>query len=246
MQFRIKPYLFAALGLATMLTAASASWAAVVIEGTRIIYPAKTREITVRMINKGDKPVLMQTWADTGNEKSQPDTADAPFIITPPIFRLDPQKGQSVRIVFTGSELPADRESLFWFNTLEVPAMPDAATPAYMQIAIRSRLKLFYRPASLEGGSQDAAEKITWSMARDKSGPALRGDNPTPFHISLGKVRLNNGGSIHEADVGMIPPFGSALFGLKTAPRPAPAAKVDFGWISDFGGMVEKSSPLQP
>ncbi len=52
------------------------------------------------------------------------------------------------------SVLPKDRESVFWFNVLEVPPKPDAATVAnqsLLQLAFRTRIKLFYRPEALKG-----------------------------------------------------------------------------------------------
>ena len=55
---------------------------------------------------------------------STPESVDAPFLITPPLFRMDAQKEQSLRIVYTHDQLPADRESLFWLNVLEVPPKP--------------------------------------------------------------------------------------------------------------------------
>ncbi len=77
----------------------------------------------------------------------------APFIVLPPIVRIEPGKGQSWRLVFNGSRLPQDRESLFWFNLLDIPPEPkNGKTDNYLQLAIRSRIKLFYRPAGVAAG----------------------------------------------------------------------------------------------
>ncbi len=100
------------------------------------------------------RPSLTQVWVDDGRVQNQPEKDAAPFIVLPPIVRIEPGKGQSWRLVFNGSRLPQDRESLFWFNLLDIPPEPkNGKTDNYLQLAIRSRIKLFYRPAGV------AAEK---------------------------------------------------------------------------------------
>jgi chaperone protein EcpD len=99
----------------------SSAHASVVISGTRVVYQAKEREVTVKLSNEGSSPALVQVWLDTGNPNATPDESDVPFTLTPPLFRLDPKKGQSLRLIYTQEPLPQDKESLFWLNVLEVP-----------------------------------------------------------------------------------------------------------------------------
>ena len=81
-----------------------------------------------------------------------------PSFLTPPLFRLDPTKVQSLRLVYTRDPLPEDRESLFWLNVLDVP--PRAATnpdlPNQLELAFKHRMKVFFRPPSLAGSAADA------------------------------------------------------------------------------------------
>lgn len=48
--------------------------AGLVINGTRVIYPGDEKEITVQVSNKGQRPVLVQSWLDTGDSEATPDT----------------------------------------------------------------------------------------------------------------------------------------------------------------------------
>ena len=48
--------------------------AGVVINGTRVIYPGDEKEITVQVSNNGQRPVLVQSWLDTGDSEATPDT----------------------------------------------------------------------------------------------------------------------------------------------------------------------------
>ncbi len=100
--------------------------ASIVITGTRVIYSQGERSVSVKLNNNGKSPVLIQSWIDDGVMGKSPDTSTAPFIVTPPINRVDPGKGQTLQISFTGKQLPSDKESVFWLNVLEVPARNSA------------------------------------------------------------------------------------------------------------------------
>ena len=99
-----------ALLLSSYLPSADAS---MVIDGTRIIFPGDKKEIAVRATNMGETPSLTQVWVDDGRVQNQPEKDAAPFIVLPPIVRIEPGKGQSWRLVFNGSRLP-----IFWISHL--------------------------------------------------------------------------------------------------------------------------------
>ncbi|SPZ91589.1 fimbrial chaperone protein StbB [Serratia marcescens] len=67
---------------------------------------------TLQFTNDDGTPALMQIWLDINNPKSTPENADAPFVASPQIFRMNPHSGQMVRLSFVGQPLPRDRESL--------------------------------------------------------------------------------------------------------------------------------------
>ncbi|WP_235423349.1 molecular chaperone, partial [Enterobacter hormaechei] len=65
------------------------------------------------------------------------------------------------------------------------------ASPNRVQVAFRSRIKLFYRPAKLNDNQKvvEAAEKISWSLMSDE----LKAINNSPYFISLVSVTLSQG-----------------------------------------------------
>lgn len=157
--------------------------ASVVITGTRLIYPAQEAEITVTLDNNGALPVLVQTWVDSGDPNSSPTHSTAPFLLTPPVFRMDPNKGQSVRLMFTGASLPEDKESVYYFNLLEVPTAPaETGTPVnLLQMAFRSRIKIFYRPETLSGNASDAIDQVQWRIVHQPEVWHWKGITPRRF-----------------------------------------------------------------
>ena len=87
----------------------SSAFADIVISGTRVIYPQSAKDVTVKMENRGNKPLLVQVWLDDGRDTTNPEELKVPFIVTPPVSRVDPAKGQTVRITWLGQAMPQDR-----------------------------------------------------------------------------------------------------------------------------------------
>ncbi|MFX8625589.1 fimbria/pilus periplasmic chaperone, partial [Acinetobacter baumannii] len=173
---------------------ASIGHAEIILHGTRIIYPSDAREVSLQLSNNGTTPSLVQAWIDDGNSKSTPDESKVPFIITPPISRVEPTKGQTLRITAlpSASQLDQNKESIFWLNVLDIPPKPEGKKQVnneplpnnFLQLAIRSRIKFFYRPVNLKENIDTFSEKIQWV----KNGEILLIKNPTPFYITISSI----------------------------------------------------------
>ena len=242
----------ARVGLLALSLVTGAANASVVIAGTRVIFPAKDGEVTVRLTNQNTTPALIEAWIDNGDAQSTPDKVSTPFLITPPLFRMEPNRDQSLRILFTHSEqpLPTDRESVFWLNVLEIPPKPSGPQfqgKNYLQLAIRSRLKLFYRPAGLAGDPIKAASELSFNAASTAGSGALVVHNPTPYYVTIAQITLNVGGTSHKVDTGMVAPLSDlrvAIADLKQAP--SAGSEVQYNCINDYGSSVAlKGTVLQ-
>ncbi|EKN3436516.1 fimbria/pilus periplasmic chaperone, partial [Yersinia enterocolitica] len=69
------------------------TYAAMTISGTRVIFPAAQKEVNVRTNNKGTEPALVQVWVDDGSSNAKINNVTVPFIVTPPVFRVESGKG---------------------------------------------------------------------------------------------------------------------------------------------------------
>lgn len=211
----------------------------IVIDATRVVYNSNAREVTVQLSNEGSQPSLVQTWVDDGNAKSTPNDSKAPFMITPPVSRVDPKKGQALRITALPKtvSLNKNQESLFWLNVVDIPPLPIQKNATdepdnYLQLAVRSRIKIFFRPVGLKGDANAAPASLEWS----KSGTSLNIKNPTPFHVTITEITSKHGDKsdalLNEAI--MIKPFTTEKVNIKKASLD----KVSFTTINDFGGNV--------
>jgi P pilus assembly chaperone PapD len=226
----------------------------VVIVGTRIIYPGGSRDVTVRLLNRGDRPALVQAWLDRGDPKSTPDAVSVPFSLSPTLARIDAERGQVLRLVYTGEPLPQDKESVFWLNVLEVPPKPtDADGANILQFALRTRIKVFYRPQQLKDNPSDAARSLQWRLVRSAQGWSAEARNATPYFVSLTGLSLradaNAGASdaLASAQGTMIGPGQTERFDLANV-RPGLAATgqvlLRYTFIDDYGAVVDSDAQL--
>jgi chaperone protein EcpD len=240
------PGAFLAVLVAVACFSAPPAAAGIIIDTTRVVYPAAKREVTISIRNSSTTPSLVQAWLDAGNPNSKPGETAVPFVLTPPVFRLDPTRSQSVRLVYTQEPLPADRESLFWLNVMDIPprAAANPERPNQLEMAFKHRMKVFFRPAGLKGSATDAPAQLTWKLAI--SGGKLTGiqvANPTAYHVSLILVAATVGGQAVKAKADMVAPFGNSLLQLE-APVDAPAAplQLDYTFVNDYGGNVKATA----
>lgn len=223
----------------------------VAINGTRIVFNAKDKESVVQLKNNGKNPYLIQLWIDDGNPKSRPGEVKVPFIITPPVVRIDPNKGQAVRVMFTDANLPQDRESLYWFNMLEVPPKPTKMIETgtnLLQLAFRTRIKLFYRPANLEHSALESYKNLKFI----RNGNSLNVKNDSPYFITLSSVDVRRTkdsavvASVDKFPQRMIAPKGEMNLQLvnKKSER-LDGLTLFYSVINDYGGETRNEQILQ-
>jgi chaperone protein EcpD len=245
---KLLPFFTSVIALAGALIAGQAN-ASVTIGGTRVIYPLGDREVTVKLDNDSSSPSLVQVWIDDGQAQSAPGEGKVPFVVTPPIFRMGPQKAQALRVIYTGDSLPQDRESVFWLNVLDIPPKPSGATADAntLQIALRTRIKLFVRPAKMDGLPEEAPTKLSWKLVPDATGrgQALEVTNPTPFHVSFSEFAVEAGGKTYKNEAGgMVGPKGATVLAVPNMNGVGDSAKVRFVAISDFSAPLPGEASL--
>lgn len=219
--------------LATTLVG-TASQAGVMLGGTRIVFDGSKRDASISVGNTTTQPYAVQTWINT---EADDNTSATPFVATPPLFRLDPRKEQMVRIQKVPGALPEDRESVFYFNAQEIP-VAGKADENTLKIAMRTRIKLFYRPAGLKGNPLEALPQLRWSLAQEQGKTVLVVNNPSAFHVSFIGVKVLAGAQTVEVDEPkMVAPMSSQRYALPGFS--GRGGEVMFSAINDYGGYSE-------
>ncbi|ARU95416.1 fimbrial biogenesis chaperone [Tatumella citrea] len=215
-----KLFIFALLQLFSV-----SSFAAIQLEATRVIYNSNSSSASLSLNNGSDQNYMLQSWLENENRSSN---AAIPMQVIPPIMRIDAGKEATLRFIYSGHGLPTNRESLFWINLQEIP--PSAKDTNTLQIAVHSRLKLFYRPQGLNTTLDKEVQKLVWRQTGNK----LSVTNNGPMYVSLNRLHLARGKDIY---LDMVAPDSTEQFTLPANTQVGSA--VSFSYVNDFGGTSE-------
>ncbi|EBL5307004.1 fimbria/pilus periplasmic chaperone [Salmonella enterica subsp. enterica serovar Newport] len=208
------------------------SQAAINVDRTRIIMSSDAKAVSVGLSNESrDRPYLAQSWVEDSKGK-----ATNVLIALPPLQRIDAGKKSLVRIMRVknadSTPLPADRESLFYFNVREIPPAPEDKSKNILQLATQTELKVFLRPSTLAGEGEASPERMLEVLAGSTT---LTLKNPTPYYITvvwLGQSRKQKLAGFREGT--MVAPFSELPL---DATLPAGNGRIVVGNVDDYGGL---------
>jgi len=203
--------------------------AALTIDSTRIVLPSNKRSASLVIANPSKATYAAQVWVNTASDDT---TTSVPLLASPTLFRLDAGGEQLVQINVLPNGLPTDRESLFYFNVQELPQV-EADARNVLNIALRTRIKLFYRPSHLKEKPESRLNELQWSVQQLDGARQLVVDNPTPFYFTFGRLEVN--GEPLDAKA-MAIPMGRQYFPLPVQTGNRDIA-LTFNIINDYGGL---------
>lgn len=196
---------------------------------SRLIYDPASNGTTLTVTNPQDYPILIQSQALDENRKNK-----APFVVTPPLMRLDGQQSSRLRIVRTGGNFRADRETLQWLCVKGIPpkagdewAKEEADKVSLnVQLTINNCIKLLIRPGTLKSHPDDAENRLQWQQHGNK----LTATNNSPFYINISALKING---VTVQDIKYVAPFSSRDFTLPSATR---SKRIEWKIVNDYGG----------
>lgn len=209
------------------LMATQAAHAAIALDRTRVIFNGAQGAESLSITNQNKTlPYLAQSWV----ENAEGQKIESPLMALPPLQRLEPGSKSQVKLQANGvSVLPQDRETLFYYNLREIP--PKSSKPNTLQIALQTRVKLFYRPAALAIKSGDIPQK---KLTLTKSGDRYVVHNPTGYFITfVHAAPSEKSESVAGFKVDMVSPEGELTLGGSAA---AMGTHPVLTYINDFGG----------
>jgi len=206
--------------------------AALALDRTRLVVNGGDKSVSLSVTNQNKSlPYLAQAWV----EDAQGHKISDPLVALPPVQRIESGAKTQVKVQATSSLnlLAQDRETLFYFNLREIP--PKSDKPNTLQLALQSRIKLFYRPAALavDQNSKPWQEQLTLARQGDK----YVATNPTPYFVTVSAASASvKGDPLKGFEPVMIAPKSSAtLSGSAAALGSAPVLT----YINDYGGRPQ-------
>ena len=205
--------------------------AAIGLDRTRVVFDGSKDAASMTITNNNTQlPYLAQGWI----EDEQGNKITSPLIVLPPVQRLEPGKKSQVKVqaLPAVNSLPQDRETVYYFNLREIPPRSDKANS--LQIALQTRIKLFYRPASIVPSQQERSDPWQKQLILTREADDFQVNNPTPYYITLIDVRSSKEGKTSPGfEPLMVPPKGTLKLGVSAA---ALGSKPWLTYVNDYGG----------
>ncbi|MBD8190687.1 fimbria/pilus periplasmic chaperone [Pseudomonas fluorescens] len=205
--------------------------AAIGLDRTRVIFDGGKDATSVNITNNNKQlPYLAQGWIEdeSGNKIT------SPLIVLPPVQRLEPGKQSQVKVqaLPAAKSLPQDRETVYYFNLREIPPRSDKSNT--LQIALQTRVKLFYRPQAITPSQQDFSNPWQQRLTLTREGDQYRVNNPTPYYVTLVDARSSKDGKTVPGFAPlMVPPKGAMTLGPTAT---ALGATPHLTYVNDYGG----------
>ncbi|HCK6976571.1 TPA: molecular chaperone [Klebsiella oxytoca] len=216
---------------ALMLAAVSGTaQAGVSLDRTRLIITGQDSSASANLTNTSpDIPFLAQSWV----EDSKGNKITSPLVVLPPLQRINGGQKGVARVTKTDgiNQLPQDRESLFYLSVREIPPKPDKAN--VLQLAMQSRIKLFFRPTAIIPKSK--SEIWQDQVVFQKSGNKMTAQNPTPYYITIIGLSRVKGEKITKFPGIMVAPKSSLEFSVTDGG----VREFAMMYVNDYGGHPE-------
>ncbi|MEY1424426.1 molecular chaperone [Morganella morganii] len=215
-------------GFAVLLS--SSAIAGVGLNQTRIIINADTNTSTVTVRNTGDETYLVANYITEQLDKNP--VSNNIFVITPQVFKLGGNSANKIKVQAIPGNFPADRESMYYFHSRNVPATNEKTG---VKIGFENIIKVFYRPAGLTAGSKESYAGLEIKPA----GNGIKLINNSPYYINLQKLKVNQSLIKLSAENNIIAPYSDSLY-----ITPHKNGTVTWFVINELGGTNEYSKNI--
>lgn len=118
---------------------------------------------------------------------------------------------------------------MFYFNVREIP--PKSNKPNTLQIALQTRIKLFWRPKAL--AKIDMREPWQHKVTLTRNGQAFTVNNPTPYYVIISNASTQKNGNPAAGFTPLVmPPKSSAPLNVKMDTVPV------LTYVNDYGARL--------
>lgn len=209
---------------------ATEAQAAIALDRTRIIFAGGEKSVSLSVNNDNPQlPYLAHGWI----EDAKGNKVTSPLTVLPPVQRIEPGAKSQVKVQALPvlSQLPQDRETLYYFNLREIPPKSEKANT--LQLALQTRIKLFYRPKALVKTTTEMATPWQEQLTLIKQGDKYLVKNPTPYYVTLVDAGSRKGVSAPGFEPLMLEPLGSAPLNVGAGVL---GGSPVLTYVNDYGG----------
>ncbi|HCR0142560.1 TPA: molecular chaperone [Klebsiella aerogenes] len=181
---------------------------------TRLVLTDKDKNgVTFKAHNSNPFPVLIQAWSSnlntiTGSVLDSSSSEEIPFIVLPPLQRVEPDEDFILRVRFNGKSIKENSESVYLLSFKAIPISKSSSDNELLMTVV-TNLKVFIRNKLHEsGGVSSVAHKISSFWVPE--GIIIK--NPTPYWLTLSSMKVDKMEIDKELLLKMVEPMSSTLY----------------------------------
>ncbi|WP_447876697.1 fimbrial biogenesis chaperone, partial [Serratia fonticola] len=178
------------------------SFASVIIGANKIYYTDEMNSVDISVRNAANTQYLIvsKVMSENARKKNPSGPGDKNFAVIPPAFSLEGSVERFIRITNVNKKnLPQDKESLHFLSVTAIPEGKESDNT--VQIAVRSWIKLIYRPPGL---IRKEIPLLEWSRTNGK----LKITNKSPFYVYFSDIEIQG---VKVSESVSVEPFNSLV-----------------------------------
>lgn len=183
---------------------------------TRIVMTDNDKKgVFYHAYNNNPFPILVQSWGsnldtDTGSVDETAKKLKVPFIVLPPLQRVEPGEKFTLNLRFNGEPVPEKKESVYLLSFKAIPASEsNNNNNNKLSMTVVLNIKVFIRSGLPDdGGIVSTLNKLTASWQPD----GIMINNPSPYWLTLSSMMIDNKEIDKKELLKMAVPMHSTLF----------------------------------
>lgn len=214
-----------ALLMMLLVVSSSGYTAGISLNRTRVVFSDGEKAESLGIRNSSGHVWLVQVRALDAEGKDE-----HTMVVTPPLFRLEANGQNSVRILSTdgGKGLPEDKESLKYIDVSAIPSSDrNAEADSQMVVGVGMRIKVFWRPKGLAEPDKNAFSNIVWH----RDGRGVTGCNGSSYYLSFNRLEMNGQLLDLNKAPSMVAPGACEHYSVSVNP-----GRIRWSVINDYGG----------
>ncbi|WP_419962921.1 molecular chaperone [Pantoea vagans] len=215
------------------------AYSSVVMQGTRVIFNPKQDVKSLKFTNTDPFPYITQVWTSKESDAVFNNKKEAPFVISPGVFKINAKEDHLVNMLYTGGKTQSDREELFYLHFTQIPGVSSSnKNENKIVLAVTNTMKIFLRPDNLKISSEKMFDYINFSYETKSCDIFLK--NNSPYYLNSTSGEITAGPSYYTiSKIPMVAPFSDQKV-RTTCLKDSAALSLKLNYVNDYGVINSK------
>lgn len=215
------------------------AYSSVVMQGTRVIFNPKQDVKSLKFTNTDPFPYITQVWTSKESDAVFNNKKEAPFVISPGVFKINAKEDHLVNMLYTGGKTQSDREELFYLHFTQIPGVSSSnKNENKIVLAVTNTMKIFLRPDNLKISSEKMFDYINFSYETKSCDIFLK--NNSPYYLNSTSGEITAGPSHYTiSKIPMVAPFSEQKV-RTTCLKDSAALSLKLNYVNDYGVINSK------